>query len=207
VVILVVVSFLLQRKGQILSKMLLLFQSRSRFLAAAMGWLLLILVCLIYRSRGGWPESRSPWLGWAYIFLWPLALIVLIAWLMGPEQGGAKRGHRHRTFLLGLLVILPALVVLGAGCLPAFKNSILIKSLLCLQLPYLLALRNRRMLNHETLVNLRGSIIVWNLILGALLTTPEIFTQLIMAAALQMIYELSVMVVFRHEQTQNAHLE
>jgi hypothetical protein len=211
--ILVVISFLLRGKDQTFLKLALFFHSRSRFRIAAIGWLALNEGLLSYRWVGRTNyfngPTASPWINLVSTSFWPLVLIVLIAWLMGPdlESGGAKKGPPRHTFLMALMVILPALVVLGTGCLPVFKHSILIKALLCLQLPYLLALWSWGILNHETLVNLRGSIIIWNLILGALLTTPYVVNQLMMAAALQVLYELSLWIVFRWEQRQNAHLE
>jgi hypothetical protein len=95
--ILLVVGFLLRGQGQGLSRQALFFRSRSRFLAAAIGWLTLNHGWLFYRWVGMSNSHRptlSPWINLASTLFWPLALIVLIAWLTGPEQGGAKKGHR-----------------------------------------------------------------------------------------------------------------
>jgi sec-independent protein translocase protein TatC len=42
--------------------------------------------------------------------------------------------------------------------------------------------------------------IVGNLILGALLTTPEVFTQVIMAAALQVLFEIALWIAWYWER-------
>jgi Sec-independent protein secretion pathway component TatC len=46
--------------------------------------------------------------------------------------------------------------------------------------------------------------IVVNLILGALLTTPEVFTQIMMAIPLQLLYEISVAIAWWWEQEDRA---
>jgi hypothetical protein len=56
----------------------------------------------------------------------------------------------------------------------------------------LLTLVNIGVLDYRKLVRSRRYVIVFNLILGALLTTPEVVTQLMMFVPLQLIYEVSV---------------
>jgi hypothetical protein len=56
----------------------------------------------------------------------------------------------------------------------------------------LLTLVNIGVMDYRRLVSLRRYVIVFNLILGALLTTPEVVTQLMMFIPLQLIYEVSV---------------
>jgi hypothetical protein len=56
----------------------------------------------------------------------------------------------------------------------------------------LLTLVRIRILEYETLVRLRPYSIIVNLILGALLTTPEVFTQIMMFIPLQLLFEISV---------------
>lgn len=51
---------------------------------------------------------------------------------------------------------------------------------------------NRQLLNRTKLVRLRPWVLVGNLILGALLTGPQILSQVIMAAVLQSLFEVSV---------------
>ena len=55
-------------------------------------------------------------------------------------------------------------------------------------------------IDFRRLVSLRRYVIVINLILGALLTTPEIVTQLLMFFPLQLIYELGVLLVWRSQR-------
>jgi hypothetical protein len=56
----------------------------------------------------------------------------------------------------------------------------------------LLTLINIGVLDYRRLVSSRRYVIVFNLILGAVLTTPEVVTQLLMFIPLQLIYEVSV---------------
>jgi len=71
----------------------------------------------------------------------------------------------------------------------------------------LLALVKIGLLDYAKLTAMRRYMIVGNLILGALLTTPEPFTQIIMAAALQLLYEVAVWIAWyweRQEKQQKA---
>ena len=64
----------------------------------------------------------------------------------------------------------------------------------------LLALVKIGILDYEKLAGMRRYVIVGNLILGALLTTPEVFTQIVMAVALQVLYEASVWIAWYWER-------
>lgn len=64
----------------------------------------------------------------------------------------------------------------------------------------LLALVKIGILDYRKLVAMRRYMIVINLILGALLTTPEIFTQVVMAIILQVLYEISVWIAWLWER-------
>ena len=64
----------------------------------------------------------------------------------------------------------------------------------------LLALVKIGLLDYAKLSSMRRYMIVGNLILGALLTTPEPFTQVIMAIALQLLYETSVWIAWYWER-------
>jgi sec-independent protein translocase protein TatC len=70
----------------------------------------------------------------------------------------------------------------------------------------LLALVKIGLLNYAKLKAMRRYMIVGNLILGALLTTPEPFTQVIMAVALQMLFEVAVWIAWYWER-QKKHRE
>ena len=63
----------------------------------------------------------------------------------------------------------------------------------------LLALVKIGLLDYAKLAAMRRYMIVGNLILGALLTTPEPFTQVIMAVALQMLFEAAVWIAWYWE--------
>ncbi|MFO1489062.1 MAG: twin-arginine translocase subunit TatC [Verrucomicrobiota bacterium] len=64
----------------------------------------------------------------------------------------------------------------------------------------LLALVKIGVLDYARLKAMRRYMIVVNLILGALLTTPEVFTQVVMAVVLQILYEISVMIAWYWER-------
>jgi sec-independent protein translocase protein TatC len=64
----------------------------------------------------------------------------------------------------------------------------------------LLALVKIGILDYQKLSALRRYMIVINLILGALLTTPEVFTQVVMAVVLQVLYEISVWIAWYWER-------
>ncbi|PYK62821.1 MAG: hypothetical protein DME21_05115 [Verrucomicrobia bacterium] len=64
----------------------------------------------------------------------------------------------------------------------------------------LLALVKMGILDYQKLSAMRRYMVVINLILGALLTTPEVFTQVVMALVLQMLYEISVWIAWYWER-------
>jgi sec-independent protein translocase protein TatC len=64
----------------------------------------------------------------------------------------------------------------------------------------LLALVKIGVLDYQRLKAARRYMIVINLILGALLTTPEVFTQVVMAVVLQLLYEVSVWIAWYWER-------
>jgi sec-independent protein translocase protein TatC len=64
----------------------------------------------------------------------------------------------------------------------------------------LLALVKIGILDYKKLSAMRRYMIVVNLILGALLTTPEVFTQIMMAIPLQVLYEISVWIAWYWER-------
>jgi sec-independent protein translocase protein TatC len=67
---------------------------------------------------------------------------------------------------------------------------------------FLLALVKIGVLNYRKLASMRRYMIVGNLIIGALLTTPEVYTQVIMAVVLQALYEVSVWIAWYWERQQ-----
>jgi sec-independent protein translocase protein TatC len=64
----------------------------------------------------------------------------------------------------------------------------------------LLALVKIGLLNYQKLTAMRRYMIVGNLILGAILTTPEVFTQVCMAIALQILFEIAVWIAWYWER-------
>jgi sec-independent protein translocase protein TatC len=83
--------------------------------------------------------------------------------------------------------------------------SFLIKFMLGMGLGFelpvvLLALVKIGILNYTKLSKMRRYMIVGNLVLGALLTTPEVFTQVFMAIALQLLFEISVWIAWYWER-------
>ena len=65
-------------------------------------------------------------------------------------------------------------------------------------------------LSYSTLAKARPYMIVINLVLGAVLTTPEVFTQVLMALPLQILYEISVWIAWyweRQEKKKAAAIE
>ena len=63
----------------------------------------------------------------------------------------------------------------------------------------MLALVKIGILDYRKLAGMRRYMIVINLVLGALLTTPEVFTQVVMAIILQVLFEISVWIAWYWE--------
>jgi len=83
--------------------------------------------------------------------------------------------------------------------------SFLIKFMLGMGLGFelpvvLLALVKIGILDYSKLSKMRRYMIIINLVLGALLTTPEVFTQICMAIALQFLFEISVWIAWYWER-------
>ncbi len=82
----------------------------------------------------------------------------------------------------------------------SFVTKFLLGMGLGFELPVvLLALVKIGVLDYQKLTALRRYMIVINLVLGALLTTPEPFTQVVMAVVLQLLFELSVWIAWYWE--------
>jgi len=62
-------------------------------------------------------------------------------------------------------------------------------------------------LNYRLLSKGRRYMIVINLVLGALLTTPEVITQLIMFLPLQLLYEISIWIAWYWERQERKRAE
>ncbi|HEY2330264.1 MAG TPA: twin-arginine translocase subunit TatC [Verrucomicrobiae bacterium] len=82
----------------------------------------------------------------------------------------------------------------------SFVTKFLLGMGLGFELPVvLLALVKIGLLDHQKLTALRRYMIIINLVLGALLTTPEVFTQVVMAVVLQILFEMSVWIAWYWE--------
>ncbi|HZL77261.1 MAG TPA: twin-arginine translocase subunit TatC [Candidatus Limnocylindrales bacterium] len=83
----------------------------------------------------------------------------------------------------------------------SFVTKFLIGMGLGFELPVvLLALVKIGVLDYKKLSALRRYMVVINLVLGALLTTPEPFTQVVMAVVLQILFEISVWIAWYWER-------
>jgi sec-independent protein translocase protein TatC len=71
----------------------------------------------------------------------------------------------------------------------------------------LLALVKVGVLDYRKLASFRRYMIVINLILGAILTTPEVLTQVLMAIPLQVLYEVSVWIAWYWERQERKKAE
>jgi hypothetical protein len=75
-----------------------------------------------------------------------------------------------------------------------------------LELPIvILTLVKIGVLNYSTLAKARLYIIILNLVLGAVLTTPEILTQIIMFLPLQLLYEITVGIAWYWSRQERKH--
>lgn len=63
------------------------------------------------------------------------------------------------------------------------------------------------LINHQQLAAFRKYMIVINLMLGAVLTTPEVLTQVMMALPLQVLYEISVWIAWYWERQERKRTE
>ncbi len=83
----------------------------------------------------------------------------------------------------------------------SFVTKFLLGMGLGFELPVvLLALVKIGVLDYKKLAAMRRYMVVINLVLGALLTTPEVFTQIVMAVVLQVLYEISVWIAWYWER-------
>jgi sec-independent protein translocase protein TatC len=88
----------------------------------------------------------------------------------------------------------------SANTFIGFEVKFMIGMGLGFELPVvLLALVKIGILDYAKLAAMRRYVIVANLVLGALLTTPEVLTQVVMAVALQILYEASVWIAWYWE--------
>ena len=201
---------LLRTDARSLGKLALVFQKRSRFVMGALGWL---AIAESFNMRSGYNMRFSDiTLGLAS---WPLALIGLIAWLMGPTPPGQSVRSESESAGPGLWPLVVVFILAEfVGAIALWMGGVIIfdihysaglwpRMFFALQMPIIaLAFVKTGAVTAEKFQRLRPLVLIWNLVLGALLTTPEIVSQLIMAAILQGFYELALLLA-RHWQRQS----
>lgn len=86
-----------------------------------------------------------------------------------------------------------------------FAGKLVLGTGLGLAMPMvILGMAKQGMVTANRLVAFRKYMLVLNLILGAVLTTPEILTQVLMAVPLQLLYEISILLTRRLEKIKAA---
>ena len=140
------------------------------------------------------------------------------------KQGGRARSIGVGLFLAGVSFCYFALMPLALAAAQMYSNwlglgalqwraeeyiSFVCKFMLGMGLGFelpvvLLTLVKIGILSHSSLAKARRYMIVINLILGAVLTTPEPITQIIMFVPLQFLYELSVAIAWYWDQEDRA---
>jgi len=90
----------------------------------------------------------------------------------------------------------------------SFVSKFMIGMGIGFQMPVvLLTLVKIGVLSYASLSKMRRYMIVINLVLGALLTTPEVVTQVLMAVPLQLLYEVSVLIAWYWERRDRKRAE
>ncbi len=154
-------------------------------------------------------------------------IIYFVGQFVMPALKIRERKHFLRAFYFGTVLFLGGVSFAYFGVMPAaikfaivYANwmgadvplwnalsysSFLFKFMLGMgagfELPVvLLALVKMGVLNYKKLKAMRRYMVVGNLVLGALLTTPEVFTQICMAVALQILFEVAVWIAWYWER-------
>jgi len=154
-------------------------------------------------------------------------ILYFIGQFVIPALKIREKKYFMRAFFFGTLLFLGGVSFAYFGVMPAaikfcilyadwmggdvpFLNamdysSFLIKFMLGMgagfELPVvLLALVKIGILNYQKLTAMRRYMVVGNLVLGAILTTPEVFTQICMAIALQVLFEVAVWIAWYWER-------
>src|SRR2546427_599159 len=127
-------------------------------------------------------------------------IIYFVAQFVLPALKIREKKYVFRAFAVGV-----GLFLVGVCFCYFFVLARALKFMLGMGLGFelpvvLLALVKMGILDYQKLKAMRRYMVVINLILGALLTTPEIFTQVVMAIVLQMLYEVSVGIAWYWER-------
>lgn len=126
-----------------------------------------------------------------YFIIMPLALkaaVLYARWLLPPNIPMANIWRAEMYF--------------------SFTTKFMIGMGLGFELPVvLLTLVKLGVLDYQKLASMRRYMIVGSLVLGALLTTPEVLTQVLMAIPLYVLYETSVWIAWYWERQENKKKE
>ena len=141
----------------------------------------------VYRGLGFSVGLFFLGVGFCYFVLMPLALTASVVYsnFLGFE-GNEWRAEEYISFVCKFM--------LGMGI--GFQMPVV-----------LLTLVKIGVLSYSSLSKMRKYMIVINLVLGALLTTPDVLTQVLMAIPLQLLYEVSVWVAWYWERRDRKRAE
>ena len=156
----------------------------------------------------------------------PFILYYLGEFIM-PALKIREKKYFMRAFIFGTVLFLGGVSFAYFGVMPAaIKFAVLYADWMGIEVPFwpaneyasfvikfmlgmgagfelpvvLLALVKIGILNYQKLKAMRRYMIVGNLILGAVLTTPEVLTQICMAVALQILFEMAVWIAWYWER-------
>jgi sec-independent protein translocase protein TatC len=154
-------------------------------------------------------------------------ILYFVGQFVMPALKIREKKHFLRAFFFGTVLFLGGVSFAYFGVMPAaLKFAVLYANWMGVDLPYwpameyssflikfmlgmgagfelpviLLALVKMGILNYQKLTAMRRYMVVGNLILGAILTTPEVFTQICMAIDLQVLFEVAVWVAWYWER-------
>jgi sec-independent protein translocase protein TatC len=154
-------------------------------------------------------------------------ILYFVGQFVMPALKIREKKYFLRAFFFGTFLFLGGVSFAYFGVMPAaIKFAVLYANWMGVDLPYLnamdysgflikfmlgmgagfelpvvlLALVKMGILNYQKLSAMRRYMIVGNLILGAVLTTPEVFTQICMAIALQVLFEAAVWIAWYWER-------
>jgi sec-independent protein translocase protein TatC len=145
-------------------------------------------------------DPSDPFLSWMHVAFFGGLILAspFVLYFVGEFVMPALKIKERKYFLRAFCVHIQNWLAPG-------YISFLVKFMLGMGLGFelpvvLLALVKIGILDYTKLSKMRRYMIVINLILGALLTTPEVFTQVVMAIALQFLFEISVWVAWYWER-------
>jgi len=154
--------------------MALVFQKRSRFVLCALGWLVLVES---FNMRSAY--NVRLWDITLGLASWPLALIGLIAWLMGPSQSGQFVHTQSEGSGLGLWPLVVVFILAEfVGAIALWMGGVILfdihysaglwpRMFFALQMPIIaLAFVKTGAVTAEKFQRLRPLVLIWNLVLA-----------------------------------------